>query len=41
VPRLGDLVRFNGVCYIVKLVVWIEDDELEHVAIEIEEETNK
>lgn len=39
VPRIGELVRFNGKCYEVKTVVWVEDepDVSERVHLEIEE----
>lgn len=38
IPRRGDEVRLNGICYKVALVVWIEDqkpDYNNHVAIEL------
>lgn len=38
IPRVGDEVRLNGVCYKVGLVVWIEDQKPDydnHVAIEL------
>ncbi len=38
IPRVGELVRFNGEIFIIKCVVWIEDIEPCHVAIDVEPE---
>jgi hypothetical protein len=38
IPRVGDEVRFHGICYKVLLVVWIEDEKCDsenHIAIEL------
>lgn len=39
IPRVGDEVRLNNICYKVVLVVWIEDQKRgeDHVAIELKE----
>lgn len=40
IPRVGDEVRLNSVCYKVSLVVWVEDqkpDYHNHVAINLDE----
>jgi hypothetical protein len=39
VPRKNDVVRLNNICYLVQLVVWIEDQSSDHVAISIEKES--
>lgn len=35
VPRQGDEVRVNGVCYVVDLVVWYEDEASSRVGIRL------
>ena len=39
IPRKNDVVRLNNICYLVRLVVWVEDQPIEHVAISIEKES--
>ena len=35
VPRQNELIRFAGIGYRIKTVVWIEDEERQGVSIEI------
>lgn len=37
IPRIGDEVRFERICYKIIKVVWIEDGSFQMVAIDIKE----
>jgi hypothetical protein len=37
IPKINEMVRFKGTCYLIENVVWIEDCSVEHVAIDIGE----
>jgi hypothetical protein len=36
VPSQNETIRFNGDLYLIETVVWVEDEEREYVAIDIE-----
>ena len=38
IPRIDDEIRFKNVVYKIKNVLWVEDEEIEHVHILIEKE---
>jgi len=35
VPRLGDQVRFNNICYTINMLIWVEDEMDPYVVIDI------
>ena len=36
IPRQNETIRFNGDLYLIETVVWIEDESMGYVAIDIE-----
>ncbi len=36
IPRQNEAIRFKGNLYLIETVVWIEDEDREYVAIDIE-----